>query len=79
MNMNDHTQRILERMLSLLRGYREGDVSLTYLVGSLEGSLLTLEEKLPRTFYDTWYEHSKTARFWRYLGISSVIFPPPRL
>jgi hypothetical protein len=55
--MNEHTQRILERMLSLLTGYREGDVIFTHLVRSLEGSLSALEEKLPRTFYDTWYEH----------------------
>lgn len=67
--MNEHTQRILERMLSLLKGYREGDVSLTYLVSSLEGSLSALDEKLPRTFYDPWYEHWGELETYLALGI----------
>lgn len=55
--MNEHTQRILERMLSLLNQFKKGEVALSHLVNSLEGSLSALEEELPRAFYSGWYEH----------------------
>jgi hypothetical protein len=67
--MNEHTKRILERMQFLLREYREGDISLAHLVGSLEGSLSALEEKLPHIFYDTWYEHWGELETYLALGI----------
>ena len=44
-------------MLSLLTKYKEGEVTLSFLVNSLEGSLSTLEEKLPGDFYAAWYKH----------------------
>ena len=55
--MSEHTKRILERMIALLNEYQQGVVSLRYLVDGLEGSLNTLEEKLPETFYTQWYIH----------------------
>ena len=52
--MNDHSNRILSRMLLLVSKYRLGEINLAYLVDSLDGSLDALEEKLPDEWKDKW-------------------------
>lgn len=53
--MNPHTQRLLGRVRSFLESYRQGDLSLSYLVSGLEASLNALEEPIQGNFYQKWY------------------------
>ena len=45
--MNEHTRRILARMLMALKQYETGSVSLRSLLDTLEGSTGAVEESLP--------------------------------
>jgi hypothetical protein len=67
--MEEYTSRVLNRMLLILKQYKENEISLSYLVNSLEGSLSALEESLPASFYDLWYEHWGELETYLALGI----------
>ncbi len=55
--MNEDTKHTLKEMLAVLAAYEQETVSLRYLVGELEDNLNTLEEELPKAFYDQWHLH----------------------
>jgi hypothetical protein len=54
MKMNDHSNRILNRMLFQISKYRLGEIRLDILIDSLSGSIDALEEKLPSEWKDSW-------------------------
>lgn len=55
--MNEHTHRILSRMLASLEDYQQERIDLDYLVKSLEGGLNAIEEQLPPGFHSQWYTY----------------------
>jgi hypothetical protein len=55
--MNDHTLRIIRRMIRLIDQYKEGSINLRTLVDGLEGSINALEEKLSEEFYAQWHKY----------------------
>jgi hypothetical protein len=54
--MQEITIRKLSQALELISDYRNQNIGLRYLVDSLEGIILSLEEQLPQDFFDKWYE-----------------------
>ena len=52
--MHEQTLRKLASVLALINDYREQNIGLRYLVDSLEGTILSLEERLPERFYTIW-------------------------
>jgi hypothetical protein len=52
--MQEQTLRQLVRALALIHDYREQNIGLHYLVDSLEGTILSLEERMPESFYAIW-------------------------
>ena len=55
--MTEHTERILHRMVKIINQYKNGEVTLPYLVNSLEGSISAIEEPLSEAFKEIWYKH----------------------
>ena len=55
--MNEHTNRILSKIFTMLNEFENDKLDLNYLVTSLEGSINVLEEKLRPDFYEKWYLH----------------------
>lgn len=54
--MQEQTLRKLARVLVLINYYREQNIGLRQLVDSLEGTILSLEERMPESFYAIWDE-----------------------
>ena len=55
---NEHSQRVLMRMIASIRDYKSGEsTTLRGLVDNLEGGLNALEEEMPEYFRLTWYLH----------------------
>jgi len=52
--MQEQTLRKLARALALINDYREQSIGLRHLVDSLEGTILSLEERMPESFYAIW-------------------------
>lgn len=52
--MQEQTLRKLVRALALINDYREQNIGLRYFVDSLEGTILSLEERMPESFYEIW-------------------------
>ena len=52
--MNNHSNRIIDYMHILISKYRDGEINLSYLIDSLEGSINALEEKLPFDWNEKW-------------------------
>jgi hypothetical protein len=48
--MKDHSLRVLLRLISIIDRYKNKEISLNELINSLEGSIYSLEEKLPEDF-----------------------------
>src|SRR5689334_21876364 len=44
----------LKRVLSQIVDYRAGEIRLNYLVNAVEGTLLSMEEPLPKDFLSAW-------------------------
>jgi hypothetical protein len=55
--MQEITTRQLSKALELITDYRKREIGLHFLVDSLEGIILSLEEQLPKYFYESWYEY----------------------
>ena len=55
---NEHSQRVLTRMIASIRDYKSGEsTNLRGLVVNLEGGLNALEEELPEYFRLKWFCH----------------------
>lgn len=54
--MNDHTKRVLFRVINLLDQYDETSSGLRFLVGNLEGSFSVIQEPLPEELNCAWEE-----------------------
>ena len=54
--MQAPTRRKFVRALRLINDYREKQIGLGYLVDSWEGTLDSLEERMPEEFYNVWFE-----------------------
>ncbi len=65
----EHTNRIVYRMVLMLTDYRDGRLNLRYLIDSLEGSLTSIEEKMPDDFLKGFYEHWGNLEQWLALGL----------
>lgn len=55
--MQEITTRKLSKALELINDYRKREIGLRFLVDSLEGIILSLEEQMPKSFNESWYEH----------------------
>lgn len=55
--MNFQSRVILQRILVLINDYKNNKINLKRLVDSLEGSLNSIEEKIPDEFTKLWYLH----------------------
>lgn len=52
--MQEVTANKLSRVLSQIADYQAGKIELRYLVNALEGTILSMEEKLPKEFLSAW-------------------------
>jgi hypothetical protein len=52
--MQEVTVNKLTRVLNQIADYRTGKIDLRYLVSVLEGTILSMEERLPKEFLSAW-------------------------
>ena len=55
--MNKHTKKIMKQMITLFEDYHKGRIGLRGLVDGLEGCFNAIDEKLPKIFYDQWFQN----------------------